>query len=219
MYVARTRRSVCIIDTGLPRNRFAAHSHGVLSRDGSEPGTMLATARSQVAAYPTATFIDGEAVSAAKAPDGFSVSLATGEAVESTKLVLAFGISVGCVFERRKQDQKLHVHSDSGRQRNRRCEMSFVSAERRAESRWSQNPASRRRTRADTVAHRGPPLNGPNHPSTRRKGLRAARTCPVVRRSPLDCRPTTASLSAPTLPQSELATTWAHRSRRCQVSR
>jgi thioredoxin reductase len=93
MYIARARRSVCIIDTGSPRNRFAAHSHGFFTQDGSEPGTMLATARSQVAAYPTATFIEGEAIKAAREPDGFSVGLATGEALESTRLVLAFGIS------------------------------------------------------------------------------------------------------------------------------
>jgi thioredoxin reductase len=93
MYIARARRSVCIIDTGFPRNRFATHSHGFLTQDGSEPGTMLATARSQVAAYPTTTFIEGEAIRAAKEPDGFSVRLATGEALEGTKLVLAFGIS------------------------------------------------------------------------------------------------------------------------------
>jgi thioredoxin reductase len=93
MYIARARRSVCIIDSGSPRNRFAAQSHGFLTQDGSEPGTMLATARSQVAAYPTATFIDGAAISAANEPDGFSVSLATGEVLEGTRLVLAFGIS------------------------------------------------------------------------------------------------------------------------------
>jgi len=93
MYIARARRSVCIIDTGSPRNRFAAHSHGFFAQDGSEPGTMLATARSQVAAYPTATFIEGEAMSAARERDGFSVKLATGEVLDSAKLVLAFGIS------------------------------------------------------------------------------------------------------------------------------
>jgi thioredoxin reductase len=93
IYLARARRSVCIIDTGSPRNRFAAHSHGFFTQDGSEPGTMLAAARSQVAAYPTATFIDGEARTAAKEQDGFSVRLAAGGVVASDRLVLAFGIS------------------------------------------------------------------------------------------------------------------------------
>ena len=93
LYIARARRSVCIIDTGLPRNRFAEHSHGFFANDGSAPSTMLATARSQVAAYPTVTCIHGEATTATKTPDGFFVTLAAGDVVESVRLVLAFGIS------------------------------------------------------------------------------------------------------------------------------
>ena len=93
MYVARARRSVSIIDTGLPRNRFAEHSHGFFAQDGQQPGAMLATARSQVAAYPTATFIHGEATHSSRNPDGFSVTLATGEVMNAARLVLAFGIS------------------------------------------------------------------------------------------------------------------------------
>ena len=93
VYIARARRSVCIIDTGLPRNRFSRHSHGVFANDGSAPHVMLATARSQVAAYPTVTFVDGEATTAAKTPDGFSVTLATADVLESVRLVLAFGIT------------------------------------------------------------------------------------------------------------------------------
>lgn len=93
MYIARARRSVCIIDAGAPRNRFAAHSHGFLTHDGSEPGTMLAIARAQVAAYPTAAFVEGKAVSASQDRDDFSVALSTGERLEAARLVLAFGIS------------------------------------------------------------------------------------------------------------------------------
>ncbi|MGZ8868408.1 MAG: NAD(P)/FAD-dependent oxidoreductase, partial [Thermoanaerobaculia bacterium] len=93
MYIARGRRSVCVIDTGSPRNRFARLSHGFFAQDGSEPSAMLAAARLQVAAYPTVTFIEGKATSAARAPHGFTVTLATGEVIESARLVLAFGIS------------------------------------------------------------------------------------------------------------------------------
>jgi len=92
-YIARARRSVCVIDTGLPRNRFAEHSHGFFAQDGSSPRAMLTTARSQLAQYPTVTFIDSEATSATTSQDGFVVTLATGQTVESVRLVLAFGIS------------------------------------------------------------------------------------------------------------------------------
>ncbi|WP_149195324.1 NAD(P)/FAD-dependent oxidoreductase [Luteimonas suaedae] len=93
MYIARARRSVCVIDAGRPRNRFSEHSHGFFTQDGSAPGTMLATARAQVAAYPTVHFIDGKAVNAVKQEDGYSVALADGEVLEGARLVLAFGIS------------------------------------------------------------------------------------------------------------------------------
>jgi thioredoxin reductase len=93
MYIARALRSVVVIDAGAPRNRFAEHSHGFFAQDGSEPRAMLATARSQVAAYPTASFVDGEAIGAAREAEGFSVQLVTGEILGSARLVLAFGIS------------------------------------------------------------------------------------------------------------------------------
>jgi thioredoxin reductase len=93
IYLARARRSVAIIDTGAPRNRFAAHSHGFFAQDGFVPGAMLATARAQVVAYPTVRFIEAEAIRAEGESDGFSVELASGDALEAARLVLAFGIS------------------------------------------------------------------------------------------------------------------------------
>jgi thioredoxin reductase len=93
MYIARARRTVCVIDVGLPRNRFAGRSHGFFSRDGSEPGALLATARAQVAAYPTVTMIYGRATQAAGAAGEFGLTLATGEALQGARLVLAFGVS------------------------------------------------------------------------------------------------------------------------------
>jgi len=92
-YLARARRSVGIIDAGLPRNRFSAHSHGFLTQDGSSPATMLSTARAQVAAYPTTTFTEGTAAGVERTEDGFRTTLATGEVLGSARLILAFGIS------------------------------------------------------------------------------------------------------------------------------
>ena len=91
-YIARARRSVAIIDAGLPRNRFAAHSHGFLAHDGSSPAQMLATARQQVGAYPTVTFIDGTATAVSGRNGAFAARLAGGETIEGRKLVLAYGI-------------------------------------------------------------------------------------------------------------------------------
>ena len=60
---------------------------------GSSPLAMLATARSQLAQYPTVTFIDGEATAASRTDEGFGVTVASSEPLESVRLVLAFGIS------------------------------------------------------------------------------------------------------------------------------
>lgn len=92
-YIARARRSVRIIDAGQPRNRFAAHSHGFFTQDGAAPAAMLATARAQVAAYPTVGFIDGMATDAIRIDDGFAVTLGSGEIIEAARLVLAFGLA------------------------------------------------------------------------------------------------------------------------------
>ena len=93
LYLARARRSVLVLDTGTPRNRFAAASHGFFAQDGSNPGIMLEAMRGQVAAYRTEQFRELAAVEAARHEDGFRVTLANGEAVAGARLLLAFGIS------------------------------------------------------------------------------------------------------------------------------
>lgn len=93
LYLARARRSVCVVDAGAPRNRFAAHAHGVFALDGTAPATILATAREQVAAYPTARLLAGTASRAERRAEGFAVTLASGETLEGARLILAFGIS------------------------------------------------------------------------------------------------------------------------------
>lgn len=91
-YLARARRSVCIVGTGKPRNRFASVSHGFLGYDGSDPQAILAKARGQVGAYPTVKMIDEEAVSGRLQEDGFSLVLSGGESISARKVILAFGL-------------------------------------------------------------------------------------------------------------------------------
>lgn len=93
LYLARARRSVLVLDTRAPRNRFASASHGFFAQDGSDPKTMIETMRAQVAAYPTVRFLDEEAVDAVREKDAFRVTLANGQAMVGAKLLLAFGIT------------------------------------------------------------------------------------------------------------------------------
>ncbi|NKF22023.1 NAD(P)/FAD-dependent oxidoreductase [Solimonas marina] len=92
MYIARARRHVCVVDSGEPRNRYAAHSHGFFAQDGSTPAAMLDTARRQVAAYPTVSLRRGRALEATRTTDGFAVTLDDGVTLKAARLVLAFGL-------------------------------------------------------------------------------------------------------------------------------
>jgi thioredoxin reductase len=94
MQLARALRTVCVIDAGSPRNRFAAHAHGIYGHDGIAPATITAQAQAQLLAYPTVTFIEGEAITARQdGPDQFSVGLASGDIHSARKIVLAHGVT------------------------------------------------------------------------------------------------------------------------------
>lgn len=91
LQLARARRRIAVIDSGKRRNRFAATSHGFLSRDGEEPGRIAAEARRQLLEYATVDWIDGEATSAAGTIDAFQVE-AAGQTLHARRLLLAHGV-------------------------------------------------------------------------------------------------------------------------------
>ena len=92
--LARARRRVLVIDGGQRRNRYASHSHGFLTQDGSGAAAIAAEGKAQLLAYATVTWLDGTAVQAAASPDGdgFDVTLADGNVVHGRCLVLATGV-------------------------------------------------------------------------------------------------------------------------------
>ncbi|MGO1318600.1 MAG: FAD-dependent oxidoreductase [Cellulomonadaceae bacterium] len=51
LLLGRSRRRVLVIDAGSPRNRFAAHMHGVLGQEGLPPGELLDRGRAEAAGY------------------------------------------------------------------------------------------------------------------------------------------------------------------------
>lgn len=93
LQLARARRSVTILDTGKPRNRFAKASHGFLGQDGIPPADILADARKQLAAYPTVRFLDTSAEAATGSADAFSVTLGDGGDLSARRIILAHGVS------------------------------------------------------------------------------------------------------------------------------
>lgn len=91
LQLARARRSVTVIDAGEPRNRFAAASHGFLTRDGAKPADMLAEGRRQLAAYPTVRFVQGSVDAATIDGDGFAIAYGS-KVFSARKLILAHGV-------------------------------------------------------------------------------------------------------------------------------
>ncbi|MDB5769419.1 MAG: Thioredoxin reductase [Collimonas fungivorans] len=92
LQLARARRRVLVIDAGQRRNRYTSHSHGFLTRDGSEASAIAAEGRAQLLAYPSVTWRDGTAVAAAANDDGFCVTLDNGQLLQARRLVLATGV-------------------------------------------------------------------------------------------------------------------------------
>lgn len=90
--LARARRKLLVVDAGQRRNRFAEHSHGFLTQDGSKAADIAALARAQLMAYGTVEWLDATAVGAQRTGQGFQVDIEGGPARMARRLVLATGV-------------------------------------------------------------------------------------------------------------------------------
>jgi Thioredoxin reductase len=92
LQLGRTRRKVTVLDTGLPRNRFAGHSHGLLGHDHKPPLEILAEARQQLERYPTIRLVNARADSISGSIDNFSVLTRDGKSFGARRLILSYGV-------------------------------------------------------------------------------------------------------------------------------
>jgi len=91
LILARARRRVLVLDAGEPRNRFASHMHGVLSRDGYSPLQLVEDGRREVRA------VDGvietaRVTGARRTAEGFELETAEGRRIQAGRLLIATGI-------------------------------------------------------------------------------------------------------------------------------
>lgn len=91
MILGRCRRRVAVVDAGAPRNFASRGLHGFLSRDGVSPQELLRLGRNELISY-SIEHRQIEAVGARCTGDGFTVSLADGEQLQSRTLLLATGV-------------------------------------------------------------------------------------------------------------------------------
>ncbi|MGN2640785.1 NAD(P)/FAD-dependent oxidoreductase [Nocardia takedensis] len=91
LMLARSRRSVAVIDAGQPRNAPAEGIHGLLGHDGLPPAELLARGRAEVRRYG-GQVVDGEVVDVARDGAGFTVTLRDGRAVGARRLLVTTGL-------------------------------------------------------------------------------------------------------------------------------
>src|SRR5512140_2343363 len=92
LLLGRSRRTVLVCDSGRPRNAASHALHGYLTRDGIPPTDFRRLAREELRRYDCVEIRDVEVSGASCTPEGrFHVTLATGERLESRKLLVATG--------------------------------------------------------------------------------------------------------------------------------
>ncbi|WP_367129017.1 NAD(P)/FAD-dependent oxidoreductase [Saccharothrix sp. HUAS TT1] len=98
LMLARSRRSVLVVDAGAPRNAPAEGVHGLLARDGVPPSELLERGRAEVRGYGgrvvtgrvDAVTREGDALT--REGDAFAVALADGRSVRARRLLVTTGL-------------------------------------------------------------------------------------------------------------------------------
>lgn len=91
LMLARSRRTVVVVDAGEPRNAPAEAVHGLLARDGTPPAELLRAGREEVLRYG-GRVLSGRVTNAARDGDGFAVTLADARVLRARRLLVATGL-------------------------------------------------------------------------------------------------------------------------------
>ena len=92
LMLGRSRRRTLVVDSGLPRNRFTTHMHGVLGHEGIDPAELLRHGREELAAYDVGIRA-GRVARLDEIEDGVSVLLEDGERLTARAAVVATGVT------------------------------------------------------------------------------------------------------------------------------
>ncbi len=91
LMLARSRRSVLVIDDGRPRNAPAHGVHGLLGHEGMPPAELLARGRDEVRSYG-ADVVSGTVTGVVGDGPGFTVTVADGSVVRTRRLLVTTGL-------------------------------------------------------------------------------------------------------------------------------
>jgi thioredoxin reductase len=92
LQLARSRRSVRVLDAGEPRNAPAAGVHGFFSREGVPPAELLEAGRAEVRSYGGEVLLKACASSASRDVSGFAVTLDDGRTLRARRLLVTTGL-------------------------------------------------------------------------------------------------------------------------------
>ena len=90
--LARARRRILVVDAGLRRNRYAAHSHGFLTQDGSDPAVIAQQGRAQLMAYNTVEWLTGNVIDVERTAHSFRLGIEGAAPREASRVILASGV-------------------------------------------------------------------------------------------------------------------------------
>ncbi|MET9260995.1 FAD-dependent oxidoreductase [Amycolatopsis sp. NPDC004079] len=89
--LARSRRSVLVVDSGEPRNAPAGHVHNYLGRESTPPAELLSIGRAELAGYGGEVLAQ-TVTSIANGDNGFEISLADGRRTHARRVLVATGL-------------------------------------------------------------------------------------------------------------------------------
>jgi thioredoxin reductase len=92
LILGRSCRTTLVFDDGRPRNAVAKRMHGFISRDGTPPLDLLATARDELKRYHSVTFTQGHVEAISGEAGAFEVRTQDGESYKAQRVLLATGV-------------------------------------------------------------------------------------------------------------------------------
>src|SRR5437868_13401713 len=92
LMLARSRRTVIVIDSGGPRNAPADGIHGLLGHDGIPPADLYERGRDEVRAYG-GPVVTGEVTAATRDGSQFVVALADGRSIRARRVLVTSGLA------------------------------------------------------------------------------------------------------------------------------
>ncbi|MEY9937413.1 NAD(P)/FAD-dependent oxidoreductase [Streptacidiphilus sp. MAP5-3] len=97
LMLARSRRTVLVVDAGEPRNAPAEGAHALLGLDGIRPTDLLARGRAEVRGYgghvvPCAVTAVTAGTAVTQSTEGFRIALADGRSVGARRVLAATGL-------------------------------------------------------------------------------------------------------------------------------